>query len=125
MKRVYIQRLAHLGKEKDSFQVNRVVISEHLTLSDNFKEIKDEIVSFIDSKAENYEAIEKGEIETLPHFKDLPCSLRTALTYDSDINESFRCYIWALIQSYDIITDEWYSFEDIIDNEIGYLSYEK
>lgn len=47
MKRVYIQRLAHLGKEKDSFQVNRVVISEHLTLSDNYESTYKTIAEYV------------------------------------------------------------------------------
>lgn len=124
-KKIFRKCLAHLGKEKDSFQVDWVEISEHLTLSDHHKEVKNEIVSFIDSKAESFESIEKREIEALPHFKDLPCSLEMVLTYDSDINESLRCYIWALIQSCDIIAEEWDSFDDIISSEISYLSEEQ
>ena len=35
---------------------------EHLLLKDDFKAVKDEIIDFIDSKAENYEVIKKVEI---------------------------------------------------------------
>ena len=121
-KKFYKQCLGHLGREKDSFRVVATEISELLMLTDDYKEVMKEIVTFIDSKAENFEVIKKGEIEKLPHFSDLLCCLETVLTYDVIIHETFRCYVWALIQSGEINAEDWDSFDDIVSSEIGYLA---
>ena len=123
-KKIYKQCHEHLGNEKDSFRVVLTEVCEYMMLTDNYKSVRNEIVSFIDSKAENYEEIKKGDIEKLSHFNDLSCRLETALRYDVLINETFRCYIWALIQSGDINASDWDSFDDIVESEIGYLTSE-
>lgn len=108
---------------KDLFQVDWSETKGHLTLKEYFSEVKNEIISFIESKAENNEWIKKGELEQLPHYSELPCSLEDVLTYDADIAETFRYYIWKLIQSGEIDVCSWDSVEDIVGAEIGYLTY--
>ena len=102
---------------------NCIYRRDHLLLKDEYEVVRDEIVTFIDSKAKNCEEIKKGEIERLPHFNDLPCSLEAALEYDSWIEESFKAYIWALIQSGDIDVSTWDTFDDTVSSEISYLTY--
>ena len=97
---------------------------DHLLLKDDYKVVKDEIIDFLDSKAENYEVIKKGEIEKLPHFNELPCSLEMLLSEEIMIRESFNAYIWALIQSGEIDVTDWDSLDDIISAEQGYLTSE-
>lgn len=98
---------------------------ERLLLKDDYNVIKKEIIAFIESKADNYEVIKKGEMEKLPHFAELPCSLETALTYELEIGEAFNTYIWALIQSGEIDTYNWDSFDEVVSSEIGYLTSEE
>lgn len=96
--------------------------TEHLLLKDDYKTAKDEIVTFIESKADSGEEIKKGEIENLPHFKELPCSLGFALEFEFNINDAFKAYIWALVKSGNIEVDWWDFFDDIVYSEIGYLT---
>lgn len=98
---------------------------DHLLLKDDFKVVKDEIIDFLDSKAENYEVIKKGEIEKLPHFNELPCNLEMVLSEEIMIRESFNAYMWALIQSGEIDVTDWDSYDEIISSEIGYLTDEE
>lgn len=94
----------------------------HFVLKVEHENVKCEIITFIESKLDNYEVIKKGEIEKIPHFTELPCSLDTALSCDFDIKESFKAYIWSLIRSGEIDVNCWDSFDDIVGNEISYLS---
>ena len=113
----------YMKKNKKSF-FECAFRRDHLLLKDDFKVVKDEIIDFLDSKAENYEVIKKGEIEKLPHFNELPCSLEMLLSEDIMIRESFNAYIWALIQSGESDVTDWDSLDDIISAEQGYLTSE-
>ncbi len=96
--------------------------TDYVLLKDDYKTVKKEIVTFIKSKADSGEEIERGEIENLPHFNELPCSLNFALEFEFGINDAFKAYIWALIKSGYIEVDWWDSFDDIVDSNISYLT---
>jgi hypothetical protein len=96
--------------------------TECLLLKEDYKTVKDEIIAFIDSKADSSEEIKKGEIENLPHFNELPCSLGFALEFEFNINDAFKAYIWALVRSGDIDVDWWGYFDDIVYSEIEHLT---
>jgi hypothetical protein len=96
--------------------------TECLFLKDDYKTVKNEIITFINSKADSSEEIKKGEIENLPHFNELPCSLNFALEFEFGINDAFKAYIWALVKSGYIEVDWWDYFDDIVDSEISYLT---
>ena len=96
--------------------------TEFLLLKEDYKIVKDEIIKFIASKADSSEEIEKGEIENLPHFNELPCSLGFALEFEFNINDAFKAYIWALVKSGYIEVDWWDYFDDIVYSNIEYLT---
>ena len=96
--------------------------TDYLLLKDDYKTVKKEIVTFIKSKADSGEEIERGEIENLPHFKELPCSLNYALEFEFGINDAFKAYIWALVKSGYIEVDSWDYFDDIVYSNISYLT---
>lgn len=96
--------------------------TERLLLKEEYKTVKDEIVTLIKSKEDSGEEINKGEIEALPHFKELPCSLYYALEFEIEINDAFKAYLWTLVKSGHIEVDWWDYFDDIVDSEISYLT---
>ena len=100
----------------------RAYCTEYYLLKGDYQIVKDEIVTFIKSKADSGEEIKRGEIENLPHFNELPCSLNYALEFEFGINDAFKAYIWALVKSGYIEVDWWDNFDDIVDSNISYLT---
>lgn len=122
MRQVTIVSPKNLGKAKEFFNTDKVVREHHFTLKEEYNTVKDEIINLIETKTDNEEYIERGEIIQLPHYCELPCSLEYALTYDADIAETFKAYIWMLLQEGEIDMYSAESFDDAVYFEICNLS---